>query len=90
MIISLANSIPLPDRFRSLKASLVMARKPQWASSIPDRKNKLRIPVKAGLPIYRFFQGIAPSAMPPLKRDPMHKSAPSANWPIIATPSVKL
>ena len=56
------------------KAALVNARKPQWASVRPERKNRFRMPVRIGLPMRRFFQGMAPGLISPLKREPMQTS----------------
>ena len=87
--ISLANSMPVEDSRMRSKPSRVKARMPQWASLSPDRNSRFRMPLSAGLPIWRFFQGMAPGRIVPLSRDPMQRSKPSRSRVTMATDSRK-
>jgi hypothetical protein len=77
--ISEANSIPVVCRSIDRYASFVNARIPQCTSLTSARKRRFSSPVDRGLPIYRFFQGIAPGTIVPRVRVPMTRSAPPRN-----------
>jgi hypothetical protein len=71
---SLANSMPVVRRFILRQASRVSARSPQWKSETGERKSLRPTAESSGLPIQRWFQGMAPGRMRPLKRDPITSS----------------
>ena len=52
-------------------------RRPQWKSPIGERKKSRPIQESTGLPRYLCSGGMAPSAMPPLKRLPITSSSPA-------------
>ena len=75
--ISDANSIPVVRRSSDRYASFVSARIPQWTSDTSAAKSRLSKPVESGLPMYRFFHGMAPGMIVPRIRVPITRSAPS-------------
>jgi hypothetical protein len=78
--ISDAYSMPVVRSAMRRKASAETPRMPQWKSRAGQPKRIRPAPESSGLPRCRFFQGIAPGAIPPRNRFPMTRSDPSRSF----------